>query len=472
VLVLSRRAGIDSRISDFYKRGVVLVEQAIFTSARTGHGDGYQVVARSPGVADTEARELSAWGPSHGALNSQQAEASSVNFHRLASGRFCVSKTVAAGGEYSQRGGARIYTQSLLVAPEIFARFANNPFAVLRAARAKGALAVHEVPPAKLPAFSLVGRSITVDEGLLGQLADRWKATRVGWLVAAAMTNSCKLVVGAEKHETLFGGLVNCFPPESRPDLTFTTGLRYSPRRPYRFTTTQDDAVRHAARSEGMTVVDLRDPSLETQELHGWPAYVARAIETDQLPHLTSALQQPRPDLTMDQLDELGRKLLADLDACPIVQETSMHRQPPQRDRSGGTFTVRTDSPLPSAAASSSSAQSSTSPAAIKHRGPALALTSSQQTHTVTDPQTIDLLEQLDDTVYDCIHGAPNAIETIGTLWQNLSQRLRPDVLAAAREQYMRYALTLWEACLDSGSRQPQHAMRALDVLTALFERD
>jgi len=120
----------------------------------------------------------------------------------------------------------------------------------------------------------------------------------------------------------------------------------------------------------------------------------------------------------------------------------------------------------------SPSAQSSTSPAAIKHRGPALALTSSQQTHTVTDPETIELLEQLDDTVYDCIHGAPGAIETIGTLWQKLSGRLRPDVLAAAREQYMRYALTLWEACLDSGTRQPQHAMRALDVLTALFERD
>ena len=221
----------------------MLVEQAIFTSARTGHGDGYQVVARSPGVVEAEARELSTWGPSHGALHDQRDEASSVNFHRLASGRFCISKTVAAGGEYSQRGGARIYTQSLLVAPEIFARFANNPFAVLRAAWAKGALAVHQVSPAKLSAFSLVGRSTTVDEGLLGQLADQWGAARVARLVAAAMSDGCKLLVGAEKNETLFGGLVNCFPLECRPDLTFTTGLRYSPRRPYRFTTTQDDAA-------------------------------------------------------------------------------------------------------------------------------------------------------------------------------------------------------------------------------------
>jgi len=457
----------------------VLVEQAIFTSARTGHGDGYQVVARSPGVVEAEARELSTWGPSHGALNSRRDEASSVNFHQLGSGRFCISKTVAAGGEYSQRGGARIYTQSLLVAPEIFARFANNPFAVLRAAWAKGVLAVHEAPPAKLPAFSLVGRSTSIDEGLLGQLADHWKAARVGRLVAAAMSDGCKLLVGAEKNETLFGGLINCFPLECRPDLTFTTGLRYSPRRPYRLTTTEDDTatVRHAARLEAVSVVDLRDSFTEDEKLDGWALYVARAIERDQLARLASVLQQPRPDLTMDQLDELGRILLTDLDAT--VAETSMRRAPavrnqqPQRERSGGTHILRTDRPPYVAPATSPSTESSISPAAAARRpGPALALTSSQQTNAVTDPQTIELLEQLDDTLYDCIHGAPNAMETIETLWQKLSERLRPDVLAAAREQYMRYALMLWEACLDSGMREPHRAMRALDVLTALFERD
>lgn len=454
----------------------MLVEQAIFTSARTGHGDGYQVVSRSPGVVEAEARELSAWGPSHGALNDQRDEASSVNFHRLATGRLCVSKTVAAGGEYSHRGGARIYTQSLLLAPEIFARFANNPFAVLRAAWAKGALAVHEAPPDKLSAFSLVGRSTIVDEGLLGQLADCWGAARVGRLVAAAMSDGAKLLVGAEKNETLFGGLVNCFPLECRTDLSFTTGLRYSPRRPYRFTTTQDDGTRarQAARLEGATIVDLR-ASLEAEELNGWASYVARAIETDQLARFTNALQQPRPDLRMDTLDALGRKLSAELVASAAVQRSSLPREPNidsplrQRERSGGTYILRTDRPERAAPSSSPSTQPAT---AARHRGPALALTSSQQTHTVTDPETIELLEQLDDAVYDCIHGAPNVMETIGTLWRKLSDRLRPDVLAAAREQYMRYAVTLWEACHDAAVRDPKKAMRALDVLTALFERD
>jgi hypothetical protein len=221
--------------------------------------------------------------------------------------------------------------------------------------------------------------------------------------------------------------------------------------------------------------VDLRDSSTEDEKPRGWASYIARAIETDQLSHLTSAIQQPRPDLAIDQLDKLGQKLSAELDACPAVQ-TAL-REPAdgsprrKRERSGRTYILRTDRPE-HIARSSSLCQSSDSLASARHPGPALALTSSQQTHTVTDPETIELLEQLDDTVYDCINGAPNAIETIGTLWQKLSERLRPDVLATAREQYMRYALTLWEACHDAAMRQPQKAMRALDVLTALFEPD
>jgi len=458
----------------------VLVEQAIFTSARTGHGDGYQVVARSPGVTAAEAQELSAWGPSHEALIPRRDEASSVNFHRLAGGRFCISKTLAAGSEYSQRGGARIYTQCLLVAPEILERFANNPFAVLRAAWAKGALSVHNNPPAKLPAFSLVGRSAVVDEGLLGQLAESWGAQRVGRFVAAAMSDGPKLLLGTEQNETLFGGLVNCFPVECRAEITFTTGLRYSPRRPFRFTTTDNDPanLRQAARLEDVTLVDLRDSAMTGDRLDGWAACVARAIEADQLAHLTSALQQPRPDLTIDRLDELGRKLLDELkNSAPNVHVSSCLAS--TRKRSARCLapekkaaSPRERPPREVETAQSKSAAAATAAARHSHRGPALALTSSVETHTVTDPQTIELLEQLDDAVYDCIHGEPDVLETIGNLWLCLSERLRPEVLATAREQYMRYALTLWEACLDSGMREPQQAMRALDVLTALFDGD
>jgi hypothetical protein len=41
------------------------IEQAIYTSAVTKRGAGYQIVAQSPGLHDEDARELAVWCPSH-----------------------------------------------------------------------------------------------------------------------------------------------------------------------------------------------------------------------------------------------------------------------------------------------------------------------------------------------------------------------------------------------------------------------
>ena len=48
--------------------GTVWVEQAIFTSLPRRGTAGYHVVARSPGVSESEAASLATWSPSHGGL--------------------------------------------------------------------------------------------------------------------------------------------------------------------------------------------------------------------------------------------------------------------------------------------------------------------------------------------------------------------------------------------------------------------
>ena len=52
-----------------------LIEQAIFTSARTARAHGYQVVASSPGMSESDRRRSTAWGPSEGALADQSPDA-------------------------------------------------------------------------------------------------------------------------------------------------------------------------------------------------------------------------------------------------------------------------------------------------------------------------------------------------------------------------------------------------------------
>ena len=47
---------------------------------------------------------------------------------------------------------------------------------------------------------------------------------------------------------------------------------------------------------------------------------------------------------------------------------------------------------------------------------------------------------------------------------------LGEDLLIESREQYLRYALSVWEECVDAGSiRNPTRAIQALDVLCLLF---
>ena len=136
----------------------MLVEQAIFTSAQTERSAGYQLVASSPGVCDADARELAMWGPSHDSLLEEGLDAVSVNFHKLPSGAFCVSKTTPAGSEYSGRRGPAVYTQCLVVPADGLERFSNNPFALLTAAFAQGSLRVYDRIPDELEPFRLSGR--------------------------------------------------------------------------------------------------------------------------------------------------------------------------------------------------------------------------------------------------------------------------------------------------------------------------
>jgi hypothetical protein len=144
-------------------RSFVLIEQAIFTSTQTERNDGYQLVGCSPGLSSTDAHELTIWGPSHDSLLERSGERSSTNFFRLAGGNFCVSRSMLAGAEYSGRGEV-VYTQFLVTPPEVLARFANNPFALLRAATASGALRVFERIPEALEGLRLGGRATAVDK--------------------------------------------------------------------------------------------------------------------------------------------------------------------------------------------------------------------------------------------------------------------------------------------------------------------
>jgi hypothetical protein len=237
------------------------IEQAIFTSAVTRRGSGYHLASRSAGLIDADARELTAWGPSHDSLVRTDTAARSVNFFSLTRGAYCVSRTVCAGVEYSERGGWRVLTHCLVIESMDLARFANNPFAVVRAAIAAGELDVPEVMPQWMESLTLSGRARKVEHTLLYRVASRVAVEELVRLISAAFEHRQLLVSTNVDAELLIAGVVNTLPPDRRPEFSFSTGLRFSTQRPFRVTVvpaSAEDEVRHATQAR-VPAFEVRD---------------------------------------------------------------------------------------------------------------------------------------------------------------------------------------------------------------------
>ncbi|HZN34829.1 MAG TPA: hypothetical protein VFB80_13465 [Pirellulaceae bacterium] len=235
------------------------LEQAVFTSTRSSRLDGYQLAARSSGVSEALAKELTTWGPAHDSLWDTRLDARTVNFHPLSTGDYCLSWTSIAGAEYSGRGGGRIYTQMFLLPRTALTRFACDPFLVLRALSAAGRMVVHDQVPDSLPSVPLLGRCERADAGIATQVIDEVGAKVFDDLVDA-VANAPKVAVLTNGHvERLFQAVLHTFSPDDRLTISFTTGLKDSPRRPFKLFVLPNDQsiVRQSQRLNGARVVDL-----------------------------------------------------------------------------------------------------------------------------------------------------------------------------------------------------------------------
>jgi hypothetical protein len=234
------------------------IEQAIFTSVQSGRLNGYQLAATSSGITPEQAKELTVWGPAHDSLWDTRPTARSINFHPLADGQFCLSCTTLAGAEYSGRGGGRVYTQMFVLPGEALASFSNDPFLVLRALSTSGRLAVLDRVPQTLSGVPLVGRGSQVTD-LRQTIVEEIGENIFDQLSAAVVQHQRVAVVTSGDVERLFQALLHALPENRRLSISFTTGLKDSPRRPFQlFVVPSDPAiVRQTQRATAATMIDV-----------------------------------------------------------------------------------------------------------------------------------------------------------------------------------------------------------------------
>ncbi|MBN1395550.1 MAG: hypothetical protein JW959_11040 [Pirellulales bacterium] len=429
------------------------IEQAVFTS--TSGAGGYRIVASSFGVGDADAKELAAWGPSQDSVIDPDPTAESLNFHPLPSGAYCVSRSATLEG--TRRGaGRRVHTHCLIVPPETMARFANNPFALVRAASVDGIWRIDDPSEPIMDPLCLPGGAAAVDEALLGLLAANPGGEHVAALVQEARGAVCLAVGGAPSPAALIAGLFSCLPQECRLEFSFSTGLKFSPRRPFRVVALSGDPAqrRWVAGYANVAVLNLhggeRPPSVP---LDGWGQLIRRSLITGQIPFLAAQLSKRRFKLSLEDLPVLGLQLQEELDAVEL----------------GGRRPIEASTVLaPRSLRNAHAAHGRFSP---KNADASNASTANRPLEPAIDsPEVLDKLERLDDLVYESINGQPDAFAQLQAAWPVLLDELGEEMASESREKYLRYALSIWDECADSeGIRQSDRAVQALDVLCLLF---
>ncbi|MEX2187352.1 MAG: hypothetical protein WD875_11175 [Pirellulales bacterium] len=492
------------------------IDQAIFTSARTPRGDGYQLVARSEGVTDDEAHQLTAWGPSHDSLFDQGPSAVSYNAWMLPSGRACVSRTMSAGAEFSKRGGLRVYTQFLLASSDVVERFAGNPFAILKAALADGHLTVLERVPPELPQFTLAGRASLVNRTAVDRLRSRLGPAGLAAAIQVVLTGDTVALAGGLSPYLVYSAIINCLPPECRTEFSFTTGVRFSVRRKLRLFVAPSDATerRQVLRASRCTLLDTTDAALAAVRIdHGWAALLRSALAAERPLDLTALYSQPRPGLTPEKLDQLGNELAVDLAngklsrACPL-RATDYHRITDSvRDPSGLRVTLSPEAlnewratrdtqredhalretrtgdrpataPPPEepdratprrerpadrrATPASRDVEPTRSPAAV-------AATGRKAAAVCDDPRVTETLETLDDLVFEAIEGKREALAKLRKAWPMSLATLGAEAIEESRLLYVERATAVWAQFNSGIQRRPDLAASALEVLTLIL---
>ncbi|MCP4594237.1 MAG: hypothetical protein GY842_26200 [bacterium] len=214
-------------------------EQAIFTSVRTAMGQGYRLIASSPGLTPEEKTEITKRSPSHGGLCNAD-NGSAVAFYPLPGGRLCAALSCAAGQEQSGRGGLRIYTRAAVLDRSSFDKFAGNPLNVLRALEQSG-LATPDLEPAKtLPVVHLAPDARCRSDETLEAL-DRVGRDWLIFMLQAALAERRVILAGTDDPLVLIEAVLLGLPNSVRESVSFASGLTFSIGRAFTLTAVSGD---------------------------------------------------------------------------------------------------------------------------------------------------------------------------------------------------------------------------------------
>jgi hypothetical protein len=243
---------------------VIRADQALFTSIRSPMGEGYRIVAASPGVRPEERSEITRWSPSHGSLCSDEPCAEGISSYPVPTGRQCIAHSRYGGTEHTARGGQRVLTHAILIAKQDFAQLSSNPLRVWAAVPPLVEPGPDDRFPPHLPLLNLEPdpHQVLAGGGLVGLEPE------VLCAICSQLTAGQRLVVrGARRPFAALEWALMLLPVGLRAKISVTAGIRVSPSRPVGLAWVEPDAgeTARAIMGQDIQLIDLLQQPAEME---------------------------------------------------------------------------------------------------------------------------------------------------------------------------------------------------------------
>lgn len=463
---------------------MITLKQAVYTSVAIDGTIDYRLAGCSEGVASEDAEFLSWWGPGSDTLLDMDSDALSYNYFSLPSGSLCVARSTAGHKRAAGDAGQAVYTQFLIVAKKDFRHFGDNPFSLIRQALACGVLETTDRIRTRLPDLSIPECPVTVDQRLLARLSESIGPRNLAIVIHQALQNSRLIVASNEPPAAIVSGIFSCLPIGVRHDFSFTTGLKYSSRRPMRLVAIGNDEterlrVRESNRS---ALLDLTEIGSSHNELvDGWARWIQTALSTGRIGFLAREIHRQRETISSDELFALGLQLLEDveslsLDSCDdssVVEfAVDSSEESPSDDDSVEQFD-NSSSVAEDFSSMDRPIGTADSLVGMEVESGEVSAIPQDESAANQSPEVVEMLERLDDMVYDAMAGSTEAAEDLAIWWPEVLDRLGEKLVSESREHYLDHAMKVWRRCIsDQKTRDPARAAIVLDVLCTLFDEE
>lgn len=285
----------------------VTAEQAIFTSVRGPTGEGYRLIAASPGLRAEEKAEIPRWCPSHGSLCDASPSAEALAVMRLSTGRLCIGWSRHAGVEHTGRGGQRVHTHLAILDAGGYAAFGHCPVRV-RDALARAVPGEPQLkPPAALPALELAPGARTQLASALS--FSRIEPPQVCALATLMLAGKRVVLAGVRRPAETVEWLSECLPFSARSTLSLTVGLAYSPSRRVQLACIGPETpeVRRAVAGQDLLLIDASQGLTPEGGYEPWTAVIQRLWSESRFDDLRQLTGDPGIPATAESLGYVAR---------------------------------------------------------------------------------------------------------------------------------------------------------------------